>query len=30
MPDHAASSVSDREIAHFDQLAATWWDPKGR
>ncbi|MCO6159537.1 bifunctional 2-polyprenyl-6-hydroxyphenol methylase/3-demethylubiquinol 3-O-methyltransferase UbiG [Asaia lannensis] len=29
MPDHAASSVSDREIAHFDQLAATWWDPKG-
>ncbi len=29
MPDTAASSVSDREIAHFDQLAATWWDPKG-
>ncbi|GAB6854599.1 bifunctional 2-polyprenyl-6-hydroxyphenol methylase/3-demethylubiquinol 3-O-methyltransferase UbiG [Asaia astilbis] len=29
MPDHAASSVSDREIAHFDQLAATWWDPNG-
>lgn len=29
MPDRDASSVSDREIAHFDQLAATWWDPKG-
>ena len=29
MPTSDDTTVSDDEIAHFDQLAATWWDPKG-
>ncbi len=25
----ASSSINDDEISHFDELAATWWDPNG-
>jgi 2-polyprenyl-6-hydroxyphenyl methylase/3-demethylubiquinone-9 3-methyltransferase len=27
--DRTVTNVDDKEIAHFDRLAAHWWDPRG-